>query len=401
MKTEEKKSLAEMLEEKLSEKIEEICDFIFNHPELGGEEVESANYLTELMRGEKFSVTYPYGKEKTAFRAERGNGDGPVIGFLAEYDALPGYGPKGEAAHACGHNWISAVTAGTAIVLGRMIESINGKVVLIGTPAEETYNGKALMLEEGCFDDLDIVMQAHLEEKTDIMAPALAMDSLEFSFKGKPAHAAQFPYEGINALDAVQLTFAGVNALRQQIMQDVRIHGIVTNGGQAVNIIPENASCKFYVRGKKRAYVDQITQKVINCAKGAELMTGAKLEVSMPDASLDDIVTIPVLGKLAEENMQRQGFEQVYRTWDPMPGSTDIGNVSNLVPTLYTEIGLDEGLSFIVHDESALAYANSSEAYKRLHQMVKSFAGIALDLFDRPVLVAQAKAELKKQKELY
>ena len=133
-----------------------------------------------------------------------------------------------------------------------MAEEINGTIVMIGTPAEETYGGKITMLEEGLFDDIDIVIEAHLEERTDIMAPALAMDSLRFTFSGKAAHAAQYPHEGINALDAVRLTFAGIDAMRQQVASDIRIHGIVTDGGQAVNIIPERAECEFYVRGKKK-----------------------------------------------------------------------------------------------------------------------------------------------------
>lgn len=397
MNTEEKKKLACDLADQMHSTFEGISDFIFNHPELGGEEFESCKFLTDLMTKEGFKVTQPYGREKTAFRAEKANGGGPAIAFLAEYDALPGYGSDGTAAHACGHNWISAVCAGAAIILGNMMEHLNGTVLLIGTPAEENYGGKVNMLEDGCFDDIDIVIQAHLEAQTDIMASALAMDSLQFDFTGKAAHAAQFPHDGINALDAVQLTFAGINALRQQVTPDIRIHGIITDGGQAVNIIPEHAECCFYVRGKKRAYVNTITQKVINCAKGAALMTGAELEISRPDYSLDDIVTIPVLCDLAKQNMQKNGFTNISKTEETSPGSTDIGNVSNHVPTLYTEIGLDDGLVFKVHDDEALKYANSPAAYKRMHQMIKSFAGTAIDIYENPKLAKLAKSQLTQQ----
>lgn len=398
MDKKDKKFIAAQIEEKHAEVFEDISDYIFKNPELGGDEYKSSGYLVKLMRSYGFNVCIPYGKEKTAFRAEKKNGSGPVVALLAEYDALPGYGDDGSAAHACGHNWIAAVTAGTAITIGSMIENLQGTVVLIGTPAEETYGGKINLLEEGCFDDIDIVLQAHLEEKTDIMVPALAMDSLKFTFTGKAAHAAQFPYDGVNALDAIHLTFDGINAMRQQVTPDIRIHGIVTDGGQAVNIIPERAECAFYVRGKQRANVDVVTQRVINCAKGAELMTGAKLEISRPDPSFDDILTIPTLGKLAAENMMQNGFNQVYREWEPTPGSTDIGNVSYRVPTLYAEIGLEDGLIFKVHDEEALKYANSEPAYKRMHQMIKSFAGIAIDIFEEPDIVETAKKELEAQK---
>lgn len=397
MVSKEKKRLAVQLEEELGVQFEAISDFLFCHPELGGEEIESSKFLVDLMRKEGFSLQYPYGREKTAFRAEKKNGEGPVIALLAEYDALPGYGADGAPAHACGHNWIASVSAGTAITIGRMMEQIEGSIVLIGTPAEETYGGKIKMLEEGCFADIDIVLQAHLEEVTDIQAPALAMDSLRFTFRGKAAHAAQYPHEGINALDAVQLTFAGINALRQHVRQDIRIHGIVTDGGQAVNIVPEKAECDFYVRGRKRAYVNEVTQKVKNCAQGAALMTGAKLQISMPDPSFDDIVRIPLLGELADTNMRENGFSETYRRDEPAPGSTDIGNLSYHVPTLYTEIALDDGLAFKVHDEEALLYANSPHAYKKMHQMIRSFSGIAIDIFDRPELAKEARAQLKEQ----
>ncbi|MCI7303080.1 MAG: M20 family metallopeptidase [Clostridiales Family XIII bacterium] len=398
MDKKEKKLLAAQIEEKFADVFEGVSDYIFRHPELGGDEYESSNYLAELMRSYAFDVSIPYGNEKTAFRAEKKNGSGPVVALLAEYDALPGYGDNGAAAHACGHNWIAAVTAGTAITIGSMVENLQGTIVLMGTPAEETYGAKIKMIEEGCFDDVDIVLQAHLEERTDIMAPALAMDSLKFKFSGKAAHAAQFPHDGVNALDAVHLTFDGINAMRQQVTPDIRIHGIITDGGQAVNIIPERAECAFYVRGKKRANVDAVTQRVINCARGAELMTGAKLEITRPDPSFDDIITIPVLGKLAENNMKENGFSQVYREWDPAPGSTDIGNVSYHVPTLYAEIALDDGLLFKVHDREALKYANSETAYRKMHQMIRSFAGMAIDIFDDSDIVETAKKQLEEQK---
>lgn len=394
----EKKVIAVELEKEMGIEFEKISDYIFNNPELGGDEFKSSRFLVDFIEKEGFNVQYPYGSEKTAFRAEKSNGEGPVVAVMAEYDALPGFGENGEAAHACGHNWIAAVSTGVSAVIGRIMEHLQGTIVLLGTPAEETYGGKITMIEEGLFKDIDIVLEAHMEERTDIMVPALAMDSLQFTFTGKAAHAAQYPYEGINALDAVQLTFAGINALRQQLKQDVRIHGIVTDGGQAVNIIPERAECAFYVRGKKRGYVNTVTEKVINCAKGAAMMTGAEMEMTRPDPSFDDIVTIPVLGEIAAENMKNNGFEQVYREWEAMPGSTDVGNVSYYIPTLYTEIGLDDGILFKVHNKKALEYANSEQAYKKMHQVIRSFTGIIIDIFEKPEIVNIAKKQLKEQK---
>lgn len=265
------------IENELGTEIEEVCDFIFNNPELGEEEYISSKYLVDKMKEYGFDTTYPYCNLDTAFRAELGDNDGPTIAFLAEYDALPGYGENKEAGHACGHNWIAASTLGACIVLSKLKEDFKGKIVLIGTPAEETTGGKCDLVKAGAFDDIDICYQMHIEAFNNINCRALAIDSLEFSFEGVAAHAASHPHMGVNALDAVQLTYAGINALRQHVKSDVRIHGIVSNGGEAPNIVPEKAACKFFVRASERSYLNEVTKKVINCAKGAELMTGAKL----------------------------------------------------------------------------------------------------------------------------
>ena len=382
------------LEHQYAKKFEEICDYIFRNPELGGEEEKAAAYLMETMKAEGFSIIYPYGSEKTAFRAEFRNGDGPVIGFLAEYDALPGYGEDGGPGHACGHNWIAAVTAGAAIILAQMKECFSGTVVLIGTPAEENYNGKANMIKDGCFDDLDVALQAHLEEKTDIMPTSLAMDSLRFTFIGRAAHAAQYPQDGINALDAARLTFAGIDALRQHVLPDIRIHGIITKGGIVPNVVPAEAVCEFYVRGRNREYVNEVTGKVKNCAMGAALMTGASCQVEMPDASVDNLIPVKTLARSSDKNMKENGFTQVYRTWEPCPGSTDLGNVSQICPTLFMEISPGNEIPFAVHDPIAMKYVNSEVAYRRLHQIVCVLAGSALDLFLDPTQIAAAKEEL-------
>ncbi|WP_206457920.1 M20 family metallopeptidase [Anaerovorax sp. IOR16] len=393
-----KKLAAAKMEADLADKIEAISTFIFQNPELGGEEYKSAEYLVNIMKREGFEVTYPYAGEKTGFRAEKGNGNGPTIALLAEYDALPGYGENGEPGHACGHNWIAATSAGASIVLGRMCNEFNGKIVLIGTPAEESYNAKVGMINQGGFDDIDIILQAHLEESTEIDPGALALDSLEFYFTGKAAHAAQFPHDGINALDAVQLTYAGINALRQHVPSDVRIHGIVTDGGSAANVVPEHAACKFFVRAKRRSVLNSITEKVKNCVKGAAIMTGCQYKIVIPEPSLDDLISVPILNKIAEENLLNNGIDKVHREEYILPGSTDIGNVSYVCPTLYMEIGMDDDVRFCVHDRQALEYADSYLAHKKMHQVVNVLVGVSFDLYEKPELVQQAKLELEKIK---
>lgn len=369
------------IENELGKEIEEVCNFIFNNPELGDEEYISSKYLVDKMKEYGFDTIYPYCNMDTAFRAELGDNDGPTIAFLAEYDALPGYGEKKEAAHACGHNWIAASTLGACIVLSKLKESFKGKVVLIGTPAEESTGGKCDLVKCGAFDDIDVCYQMHIEAFNNINCKALAMDSIEFSFKGTAAHAASHPHMGVNALDAVQLTFAGINALRQHVTSDVRIHGIVSDGGEAPNIIPEKAACRFYIRASERSYLNEVTKKVINCAKGAELMTGAKLTYRYFENPFDNIINNKVLQDITKSNLINVGITDILEGKEGPVGSTDIGNVSQVCPTMYTEIALDINPMVYVHEKEFLNYANSKEAYDKLHKSVKAMVGCALEIY--------------------
>ena len=380
------------IEDELSKEIEAVSDFIFNNPELGDEEYISSKYLVDKMKEYGFNTVYPYCNLDTAFRAELGDESGPTIAFLAEYDALPGYGENKEPAHACGHNWIAASTLGACIVLSKLKENFKGKIVLIGTPAEESTGGKCDLVKAGAFDDIDVCYQMHIEAFNNVNCKALAMDSLEFSFEGVAAHAASHPHMGVNALDAVQLTFAGINALRQHVTPDVRIHGIVSNGGDAPNIVPEKAACKFYIRASERSYLNELTEKVINCAKGAELMTGAKLSYRYFENSFDNIINNKVLQDITKKNLVQVGITDILEGKEGPVGSTDIGNVSQVCPTMYTEIALDINPMVYVHEEAFLNYANSKEAYDKLHKSVKAMVGCALEIYLQDGLLDEIKS---------
>lgn len=385
------KKRAYEIEYELGKEIEEVCDFIFNNPELGNEEYISSKYLVDKMKEHGFDTIYPYCNMDTAFRAELGDNNGPTIAFLAEYDALPGYGENKEPAHACGHNWIAASTLGACIVLSKLKEKFKGKIVLIGTPAEESTGGKCDLVKGGAFDDIDVCYQMHIEAFNNINCKALAMDSIEFTFKGVAAHAASHPHMGVNALDAVQLTFAGINALRQHVKSDVRIHGIVSDGGEAANIVPEKASCKFYIRASERSYLNEVTKKVINCAKGAELMTGAKLTYRNFENPFDNIINNKVLQDITKNNLIEVGITDILEGKDGPVGSTDIGNVSQVCPTMYTEIALDINPMVYVHEKEFLNYANSEEAYDKLHKSVKAMVGCALEIYLEDGLIDEIK----------
>ena len=386
-------------EKRFAGEFEEINHYIYSHPEPGLKEYESSKYLVEYIKKKGFKVDYPYAGFDTAFRAEYGT-KGPKIAFLAEYDALPGYGKNKVNGHACGHNWIASTSAGAAVVLAGLADQIGVRVVLIGTPAEETYGTKVEMVDSGVFDDIDIVMQAHLSHETCTCCVALAMDTLVFEYRGKASHSAGAPWNGINALDAVQLLYAGINALRQHVTPDTRIHGIITEGGQAANIVPDKASCMFYVRSSTREYLNTVIPKIVNVAKGAALMTGAKLRMTRPEPALDNLINVSVLENLANKYYEANGIKSTVtqEMAAQAAGSTDIGNVSHVCPTMYEEVGLDGKDLFLAHERSALKLVDGPEARKKMHQTICAMAGAAVELAINPEMVEKAKMQLLLKK---
>ncbi len=374
--------------EELIEEFKEVNDYIYAHPEMGNEEFISSQYLVEKIKEHGFETQYPYLDLDTAFRAELKCGEGPKIAFLAEYDALPGYGEKGDqVAHACGHNWIAASTYGACVVLSKLKEHFNGTIVFIGTPAEETTGGKCDLVNRGAFDDIDAAFQMHLGAENNLNVVTLAIDSIEFNFEGVAAHAAAYPERGINALDAVQLTYAGINALRQHMQPDARVHGIITNGGQAANTVPNKAQCQFYIRAKKRAYLDELTQKVINCAKGAALMTGAELHYRNFENSYDDLVNNQKLIALAKETMMDLGVTDFVENDENASGSSDIGNVSHVCPTCYIELNTGANPPVYAHNEDFLTCVTGPLANDSLQIAIKTMAYTALQVYLDPSIV--------------
>lgn len=372
----------------LSKEFEEVSHFIFTHPELGNEEFISSKYLVDKIKEHGFEVTYPYCELDTAFRAELYCGEGPKIAFLAEYDALPGYGKNNdENGHACGHNWIAASTYGACVTLSKLKDLFKGTIVFIGTPAEETVGGKCDLVDRGAFDDIDASFQMHLGAENNLNIVTLAMDSIEFSFEGVAAHAAAYPHMGVNALDAVQLTYAGINALRQHVTPDVRIHGIITNGGQAANIVPHKAQCQFYIRAAKREYLNTLTEKIINCAKGASLMTGAKLSYRNFENSYDDLKNNDNLRQIVKKNLIKTGITDFIEDDSKASGSSDVGNVSYVCPTFYCEIEIAHDEKVFIHEEEFLKFADSAVAYDRLRKSIKALVLSAIEVYDNPNFV--------------
>ena len=373
--------------ENLKNEIENISEFVFEHAELGNEEYISSAYLVQKLKEYGFQVTYPYLDIPTAFRAEYKKGDGLKIAFLPEYDALPGYGEtKDKNAHACGHNWIAATTLGAAIGLATLDENFNGTIVVIGTPAEETVGGKCELADKGAFSDIDAVIQMHLGAENNINVLTLAMDSIEFNFSGVASHAAAYPEKGVNALDAVNLMFAGVNALRQHMKADARVAGIITESGMACNIVPDKASCRYYIRSKERTYLKELTQKIINCARGAALMTGAELEYHNFENSYDNLIYNESLRNLLKTNLEDLGVSNFVDDFEAS-GSSDIGNISQVCPTVYCEIDTGAYPKVFAHHETFLDYVHEENARTTLDIATKAMAYTALQIFLDPQLL--------------
>ncbi|KGJ49454.1 amidohydrolase [Clostridium sp. NCR] len=311
----------------------EISDFIYHNPELGNEEYKAVEKLTSFLQEHNFEIETEFLGIKTAFRATYdSNKEGPIIGYLCEYDALP------EIGHGCGHNMIGAMSAGAGIVLSKVLNEIGGKIIVYGTPAEETNGAKVIFAEQGVFDELDVAMMVHPSDKTIESGTSMALYPLQFTYTGKTAHAASCPQEGINALNSVIQLFNGIDALRQHVTPDVRIHGIITNGGVAANIVPDKAVAQFYFRASTKEILDDVLVKVKNIAQGAALMTGSKLEMTRYELPNDNLKTNKSLSEAFSKNLRTLGIKDIYEAKDT--GSSDIGNVSHKTPTIHPYIGI-------------------------------------------------------------
>jgi amidohydrolase len=360
-----------VLGEILKEELIKLSECIFNNPELGGEEFKACAAHVDILKKYNFSVEEEYLGMKTAFKASFDSGKpGPTIAFLSEYDALPSIG------HGCGHSILGATSTGAGIVLSQIIKGLKGKVVVYGTPAEETNGAKVIMVEKGAFYDVDAVIEVHPADKHYVSGNTLAMEALQFTFTGKSAHAASAPHKGINALDAVINTFVSINALRQHIIPSARIHGIIVEGGKAANVIPELAIARFYVRATKKKYLQELVEKVKNCANGAALGTGAKLEITNYEYSFDNLVTNETLSQVYQRRILDMGVDKIYPPRDG--GSSDTGNVSHVVPTIHPYFGISN-IDITAHTRE---FANASKTPLAYESMIQALGGSVLTAID-------------------
>lgn len=376
--------------ENLKENLIEISDFICRNPELGNKEFMAIEKLINFLKSNDFSIERNILNKATAFKATYDSGSpGASIAYLCEYDALPQVG------HGCGHNMIGTMSAGAAVALSKLLSKIGGRVVVFGTPAEETDGAKVAMAEQGAFKNIDVAMILHPGDKTTESGSSLAMDALQFDFEGKASHAAASPHEGINALDAVILTFNGINALRQHVTSDVRIHGIITEGGKAANIVPDRAIAQFYIRAGKKKYLKELVDKVKNIARGAALMTGAELNISNYEISYDNMNTNNALSTAFSNNLKYIGITDI-ETSRSSYGSIDMGNVSNVVPAIHPYISISLDKPLVSHTTEFRDATLTDTAHTALIKGAEALALTGYDVITDDNLLERIKAEFKK-----
>ncbi|MCC6663341.1 MAG: M20 family metallopeptidase [Polyangiaceae bacterium] len=365
---------------------------LHENPELRWEEHRAAAWLAEALEQlggvqvERELCGYP-----TAFRARAGSGQGSRVAILAEYDALP------EIGHACGHNLIAGAAVGAFVALARLGPALTGTVEIIGTPGEEGGGGKIRLIERGVFEGVDAAMMFHPFDRDLLCHPALANKWLEMRFEGKPSHASAAPWDGSSALTACLETFRLVDSQRVHFRDGVRVHGFVTNGGQAVNIIPEHAACEFSVRARAPEELERVRGIVERCARGAALAAGVDVSISVR-AGYREIINNLTLARrfgAALEALGRKPRETDDRVG---AGSTDMGDVSQVVPAIHPYLAIcDEGES-LCHEHRFLECAASERGFDTMRVAAQAMARTTLDLLEDGALLAAVKREWSEAK---
>ncbi|KAJ7337249.1 hypothetical protein OS493_010106 [Desmophyllum pertusum] len=390
-------SQAEILKQKAKEAIDVYSDDLYDlnksiweNPELSFQERYAHDQLTEFLAERGFDVT-PHYTLDTAFRAESGEDGGLTIGLISEYDALP------EVGHACGHNLIAesgvAAALGLKIALDAVNQKLKVKIVLFGTPAEEGGGGKILMINDGCFKDIDLCMMVH-PCPVDVLKPdILARDSVTVTYKGHAAHAAAFPWEGINALDAAVMAYNSVSVLRQQMKPTWRVHVIISEGGVKPNIIPDRAQLKCYIRAQTDDDLEVLKKKVTGCFEAAATATGCKVAIEWKSPiKYSHLDTNNTLAEFYQANAETLGV-----TFPPkvdFTASTDMGNVSHVVPSIHVMYSI--GTTAPNHSHAFTTAAATQLASEKTLIASKAMAMTAIDVLCKQGLIDKVRDDFKK-----
>ncbi len=373
-----------------------LSKFIHANPEIAMEEVKASAACAEFVEERGFVTERGIADLPTAFASHFGDGTESHVGFLSEYDALPGLG------HGCGHNLIAIAGIGAAMGLAEVAGEVNGKVSLFGTPAEEAVGGKIFMAQRGVFDGLDAAMGAH-PGTSEAYCPtvegsgmALACREAIVKFHGQAAHAAADPFNGINALDAMILFYNGIGALRQHVKSDARIHGVITDGGHVANVIPDYTAASFMIRAGNLTYMNELVEKVKKIAEGAAMMTGARLEWIHPSPANSDMVVNYPLAEAMKVHLDALGLTMPEAVAEEGMGSTDWGNVSYVVPSVETSYPiLDHVCTW--HSQDVVDASISELGFQNTILVAKAMALAGLDVMRNAELRGQIRDKFDSQ----
>jgi len=376
--------------ERLGDELTALSLDIHAHPELAFEETHAADRVGRFLTEQGFKVEAGVGGIPTAFRASLETGPGPTLAILCEYDALPGVG------HACGHNVIAAAGAGAGAALMAARDGLpSGRVVVIGTPAEERGGGKGCLVEAGLFRDVDAAMMIHGFDRTLLHQDLLGVARVTFEWEGRAAHASVDPWEGVNALDACVATFNGVAMLRQQMRPDCRIHGVVAEGGIAGNIIPERAVADFNVRGPSLEAMWALHRRLVACAEAAALATATRLTVTRHPDVYEPMRRNQGLLDVFAANLGASGLAEGPAAPDRL-ASSDIGNVSQVTPTIHAWVQI-AALGTAIHTREFAGAATAPSARVGLLAGAKLMALSAVDLLADPSRLRVIKEEFTRR----
>jgi amidohydrolase len=355
---------------------------IHARPELAFEERFASSALANYLESEKVSVRHAAGGVETAFVAEAGS-PGPVVAILGEYDALPGIG------HGCGHNLMGTAAVGAFLALRDTLDGVRGRVRVIGCPAEERGNGKVELMKGGAFAGVDAALMYHPGDRDEIDPLMLAMVNLDVELLGKAAHAAAEPYDGVNALDGLVLGWNAMSALRLLVRSDSRIHGIITDGGKAPNIIPDRAAARLMVRSPDNTYLADLRRRVLACFEGAALASGTELRPEWSDVC-EVVNTNRPLAEAFAENARSLGRLMQPRRPSDTHGSTDMGNVSTVIPGIHPFLSITEG-PVPGHSIAFTEAARTPRALETMRVAAKALAMTALDVLTDAALLKRVK----------
>ncbi|MFZ1122997.1 MAG: amidohydrolase [Candidatus Binataceae bacterium] len=366
---------------------------IHAHPELKFEERFAAGLLTGALGEMGVVVERGVAGLETAFRAEAGKSDrsGATVAILAEYDALPN-------GHSCGHNLICTAALSAFAGLAALRAQLPGRVVILGTPAEEGGGGKIIMLEKGALKGVDVAMMAHPVDGEYATFPTLATRHLRLTFHGHASHAAAAPWAGASALAAVIQTFQSVDAARLHFHDGSRIHGIITNGGQAVNIIPEKAECEFLCRAHTTSYTHEIADRVLRCAEAAAAATGTRLTHKILGGYKNMINNVTMAHRYAQ-HCETLGVKAPDAPPDMPTGSTDMGDVSHALPAIHPIFRIADPGAGNCHEERFAKHTDTPRAYEAMIRVAKAMALTAYDLLADPALMESAKREFAAREQ--